>query len=79
MPTIAEFLPQAWIKDDAVEVDAEGPRTWEIGDLTKQQIGLLHLDSETRDNLRFHPNAPQWVRDWDGPFEIYVYEEGDDG
>lgn len=74
MTTIAEFKPQAWIDDDAVEVDAEGDRTWEIDSLTQQQIEALGLDSETRDNLRFHPNAPQWVRDWDGPFEIYVYE-----
>lgn len=75
MTTIAEFKPQAWIDDDAVEVDAEGDRTWSIGNLTEAQIDALHLDSEARDNLRFHSNAPKWVRDWAGPFEVYVYED----
>ena len=71
--TTAEFVPQAWINDYAVECDAEGPRTWDIGNLTEDEIRKLDEDSYTRDELRFHPNAPAWVRDWTGPFEVYVY------
>ncbi len=73
----AEFLPQAWINSLAVECDAEGPRVWDIGPLSYHERETLDVDSETRDALRFHLNAPQWVKDWNGPFEIYLFAEGE--
>lgn len=69
----AEFVPQVWINDYAVECDAEGERVWSIGEQTDERLRELLSDSYERDELRFHANAPQWVKDWAGPFEIYVY------
>ena len=73
----AEFVPQAWVNDYAVECDAQGPRDWELGPMTKKQVEELSLDSYERDALRFHDNAPQWVKEWAGPFEIYIFAGGE--
>lgn len=69
----AEFTPQAWINDYAVEVDPQGPTVWEVGDVPAD----VGSDDYKSDDLRFHPNAPQWVKDWSGPFYITIIE--DDG
>lgn len=63
---IATFHPQAWVNDYAVPADAEGPTTWDVG----SDGDGMRDDTYESDNLRFHPNAPEWVRDWCGPFYI---------
>lgn len=75
----AHFLPQAWQCDYAIEVDAEGPTTFDITEemkgLSKEQIDLHVRDSGENDDFRNSPNAPQWIKDWSGPFEITVVVE----
>lgn len=80
---LARFEPQAWINDYAVEVDAEGPTTWECTAFVRHtQSNYFHdIDREIERSLFFldrddvlkgDPNAPAWVREWQGPFTITV-------
>lgn len=92
---VAEFTPEAWIRDNAVEVDAEGPRTWDCTAFVNSEVveglygeesvlGYLVRRSEERgvpldegvldtdDVLKRDPAAPEWIRDWSGPFTIRV-------
>ncbi|MBO9375531.1 hypothetical protein GG804_02015 [Sphingomonas histidinilytica] len=72
------FNPQAWIDDYAVSVDAEHPDTWTV------PLSLLlerfptgeswHERDEDRDAMRLEGNAPRWVRDWTGPFEVELLD-----
>jgi hypothetical protein len=64
----ATFHPQAWINDYAIDVDAEGETTWMVDDSAL----ALTADSYESDELRFADNAPQWVKDWSGPFYVSV-------
>jgi hypothetical protein len=64
------FTPQAWVNDNAIEVDAEGEREWFVSIDTADDLpGCTDLDWVTED-----PFAPQWVKDWSGPFTISVVE-----
>lgn len=62
------FHPQAWVNDYAIAVDPEGPTEFEVGII----FGGIGDDTYESDELRFHENAPQWVKDWAGPFYIEV-------
>jgi hypothetical protein len=64
----AIFHPQAWVNDYAIEVDPEGDTAFEVGDVPDS----VEDDSYESDNLRDHENAPQWVKDWSGPFYIEI-------
>lgn len=61
------FIPQAWIRDYAYNVDIDGPNTWEV---PVEMVEGIRPDSHESDNLRHHENAPKWVKDWSGPFYI---------
>lgn len=83
----ATFDPQAWIGDEAVSVDPEGPTSWDCTaavradwdyfaglfgdrpDLDLAMYGVIDND----DVLQRDPAAPEWVREWRGPFTITVY------
>lgn len=64
----AEFTPQAWVGDYAVEVDPEGPRDWS----PSIEVRVNDLGLDVYDELKSDPSAPEWVREWTGPFSIYV-------
>lgn len=82
----ATFTPEAWINDYAVPVDPEGPTEWDCSafvdadtlaylEQCAQRRGddwqlddVLDLDDVFKDD----PAAPQWVREWRGPFTIRV-------
>ena len=66
--TTVTFLPQAWINDYAIEVDPQGPTTWEV---PSQRLAGIHPCTYEADELRQEDGAPEWVREWGGPFEIY--------
>lgn len=79
----ATFTPQAWVRDYAITVDAEGPVEWDC------TAGLAELDAGYRarliasghdvdDQLKEDPGAPAWVREWSGPFEIHVRDVTDE-
>lgn len=73
---IARFHPQAWINNHAVEVDPEGPVEWDVTEaimvMGREQALNLRDDDYPSDELRFTENAPQWVREWSGPFWVEV-------
>jgi hypothetical protein len=77
---IADFSPEAWIRDQAIPVDPEGPTEWEthfdgLTDEAKNRI-LSHEDGLDNDDLlKDDPAAPEWVREWRGPFSIHVRKE----
>lgn len=68
------FTPQAWIRDQAIEVDAQGPHTFQVpaGDARDHAGDWLPGHSDASDALRDHANAPAWIRAWSGPFEIDI-------
>lgn len=73
---IATFIPQAWVNDYAVTVDPQGATTFDVTE-TILRIGeararALRDDQHETDELRTHAAAPQWVRDWHGPFAVNV-------
>ena len=66
----ARFIPQMWVNDYAVDVDPLSETDWEI----TEQSAAEALDRERRgldrDYLRDDPAAPEWVREWPGPFVV---------
>lgn len=77
---IADFSPEAWVQDNAIHVDPEGPTEWEtrfegLTPVQRERI-LSHEDGLDNDDLlKKDPAAPEWVREWRGPFSIHVREE----
>jgi hypothetical protein len=80
MGYIARFSPQAWVRDNAIEVDPEGETEWvtQLEGLTEDNKRVI-LEEEDgldiHDLLKEDPAAPEWVREWSGPFSIHVREE----
>ena len=61
-----QFIPQAWVNGYAIEVDSpQGVAIWFM-----DVDNLPPPGSYDSDGLRFAPEAPQWVKDWAGPFEV---------
>lgn len=77
----ATFHPQAWVNDHAIDVDPEGETSWVVTPefYNELRVSLRWPDEidETNtyesDYLRHDPAAPQWVRDWHGPFYVEVH------
>ena len=67
----AIFHPQAWQNDYAIEVDPEGEIAFSVGEVSE----TIEDDTYESDELRSHPNAPEWVKDWTGPFYIEIVRE----
>lgn len=68
------FSPQAWIRDQAIEVDPDGPTTFAVpvGDAQDAEGDWLPDCSDESDDLRTHANSPDWIRNWRGPFSIAI-------
>jgi hypothetical protein len=73
-PVTVRFRPQAWVRDHAVEVDPHGPVTFTVPAADARNGSDVWLEdcSYDSDRLREHPNAPAWIRDWQGPFEVEI-------
>lgn len=71
---MAEFRPEAWVRDHAIEVDAQGEPaidvTYEM--LLTGREAASELDSRDTDHLKEAVRAPLWIREWTGPFTISV-------
>lgn len=74
----ATFIPQMWIRDYAVPVEPLGEQKFDVTDALKGWPTDLLLDlqddSYETDDLRDLPTAPEWIREWGGPFAIRVRE-----
>ena len=68
------FVPQKWVNDYAIEQEPRGEKTWKIptSDFLRDfpDQDTWEADHEKRDSMRHHPNAPRWVKEWEGPFEV---------
>lgn len=77
----ATFVPQAWQNDYAIRVDPKGDTVWDIStqfllDSTLDKLFTAFARRDyARDDLRFDPAAPSWVREWQGPFEVDLEDE----
>lgn len=74
----ARFFPQAWQNDYAIDVDPEGETlfdvTAEILALGEEKALALKDNREQTDSLQNAMNAPEWIKEWKGPFYIEVSE-----
>ena len=66
---IASFRPEVWVRDTAMEVDPLGESEWEV------RPDELDTTAQDLDYLRDADAAPAWVKDWTGPFEVYLQIE----
>lgn len=70
------FIPQVWVgrRDrEAYPAEPLGETEFYVSeeDATDPDTGeALSPDSYEIDDLRLHANAPKWIREWNGPFEI---------
>lgn len=73
---VLEFTGQAWIDERARDVDGkETTYTIPLSDLRKNEEWALDETPFRHfvcDSLHTHKNAPEWVQDWSGPFELQV-------
>lgn len=65
---LATFRPEAEMRGYITAVDAVGPDMWDVTE--EAGINWSTLEHEERDQLREVPQAPYWVRNWQGPFEV---------
>ena len=86
MRYFAEFTPEAWINDYAIAVDPEGDTVWDCTAFAiENQDYLLRMEEEDSDPedgvldiddvFKGDPAAPEWIREWQGPFTIRVRKE----
>lgn len=71
----AHFQPQAWVNENAVDVDAEGDQTWDCTEFTAQYLDYvdgLRDGVDVDDIFKDDPAAPDWVTEWQGPFTITI-------
>ena len=75
---IAIFHPQAWLNDYAIDVDAEGDTafdvTAEIEAMVRETALALKDDQYPSDDLRQAKAAPDWVKNWGGPYWVETEE-----
>jgi len=69
-----KVIPQAWIHNYAVEIDADGPTEFlvPIKDAQDKHGHWLKDRSYDSDVLIKHRNAPKWLRRHSGPFEVEI-------
>lgn len=63
------FRPQAWQNDNAISVDPEGPCLFSV---PRQDTIGMRDDSDESDGLKEHCNAPEWIKNWQGPFYFEI-------
>lgn len=74
---VARFQPEVWVNDYAMTVSIERPDSWDATEFCEEAdrewlTRTLERGCDHDDILRLDPNAPEWVRNWPGPFETYL-------
>jgi hypothetical protein len=86
---LARFTPEAWVRNQATELDPSGPQEWDcttyalahldyLAAVAGRQRESLAGDEGVLDNddvFKADPDAPEWIRAWAGPFTIRVRAE----
>lgn len=87
----ARFTPEKWVRDNAVEVDPQGPQEWDCTEFAAGHAGYLAAIAarfgdtvesgvvDAEDRFKDDPAAPEWVRGWRGPFTISVWAVSEQG
>lgn len=85
---IATFDPQVWLNDHALSVDPQGETKWDCTNyvqelkLTDKVEKFIEKEGywlDCDDVLKEDANAPEWIREWTGPFSITVELHPDHG
>lgn len=75
----ATFVPQAWVNDHAIEVDADGETVFDVTYIVlamgREKAMEIDDNRDSSDALIYAETAPQWMRDWKGPFRVEVANE----
>jgi len=68
------FIPQAWVPDDAIDVDPQGDTSFYVDNehLKRFDPDRLKYELEPYQDL---PNVPAWIKEWRGPFWFHVEPE----
>lgn len=74
---VARFHPQVWQSGYAVPVDPHGETAWDVTEYVVAHLGreialAMQDDQYESDDLARLDMAPEWVRDWSGPFWVEV-------
>lgn len=75
---ILTFIPQVWMNNYAITVDPQGETQWQPSPEWTARMFEMHGDAALEsmtyesDEWRQDEAAPEWVRDWSGPFEVHV-------
>ena len=79
---MATFHPQAWQNDYAIAVDPEGEVefdvTPEVVAMGKEEARKVKDDQYESDDLRTADAAPDWIKNWNGPFYVEVEQSIED-
>lgn len=74
---LVTFHPQAWVKDNAISVDP-GPTEIDVTEVVlsmdRDYALTMEDNSYESDGLMHALSAPDWVRNWTGPFYIECHE-----
>ena len=79
----AHFTAEAWINDNAIDVDPQGDTEWDCSkafdelddDYRRKLCNKIAVHGEALDHeerLQSAGTAPEWVRNWSGTFSLYV-------
>lgn len=71
---LVRFVPQAWVSDNAIDVDPEGPTEFIV---PRTDAAGLRSGTTESDELRDHACAPDWIRRWPGPFSVEIEIDGE--
>ena len=74
-----DFLAQTWLDGSPISVDPDGDTSWDATFnvlLNRAEIERsVENDDIPIDILHLGPGAPEWIRKWTGPCEIYYDED----
>lgn len=75
----ATFGPQVWVKDNALDTNPEGPVDFDVTIEVLLMGSVAARETEdcrdSSDDLQKAALAPDWIRDWKGPFHVKVEDE----
>jgi hypothetical protein len=74
---VARFHPQVWQDGYAIPADPLGETAWDVTEYVVAHLGremalAMQDDQYESDDLARLDMAPEWVRDWSGPFWVGV-------
>lgn len=73
---IAQFRPQTVISDSCYDADPLGSDqidvTYELKLMGEEAVHMLHDIDDEAEGLKEAVRAPEWVKEWHGPFSVHV-------